>query len=113
VLVAVDDPLAQTEANAGKPRLMLDSYVQTRIRGRPLRGVVRLDRDLLRQNQTVWVMQDGELAIREVAIVALDSDYAYIRDGLSAGERVVVSDLATIKEGAPLRLRDGAGGGGQ
>jgi RND family efflux transporter MFP subunit len=105
VLVAVADPLAQSEANAGKPRLMLDSYVRARIRGRPLSDVVRLDRDLLRQNQTVWVMQDGELAIREVTIAVLDRDYAYIRDGLRAGEKVVTSDLATIKAGAPLRLK--------
>ena len=110
VLAAVDDPLAQAEANAGKPRLMLDSYVQARIRGGPLADVVRLDRDYLRQDQTVWVMQDGELAIREVALAVLDNDYAYIRDGLRAGERVVTSDLATIKEGAPLRLK-GAGAG--
>lgn len=110
VLAAVDDPLAQAEANAGNPRLMLGSYVQARIRGKSLPDVVRLDRDYLRQDQTVWVMQDGELAIREVTIAVLDNDYAYIRDGLSAGERVVTSDLATIKEGVPLRLKgDGAG----
>lgn len=105
VLVAVDDPLAKAEANAGKPRLMLGSYVQASIRGRPLADVVRLDRDYLRQDQTVWVMQDGELAIREVAIAVLDNEHAYIRDRLRAGERVVTSDLATVKEGAPLRLK--------
>ncbi|MEF8792569.1 efflux RND transporter periplasmic adaptor subunit [Thiohalorhabdus sp.] len=105
VLVAVDDPLAQTAANADKPSLMLDSYVQTRIRGRPLADVVRLDRDYLRQDRTVWVMREGKLAIREVAIALLDRDHAYITGGLGAGEKVVVSDLATVKDGAPLRRR--------
>ena len=113
VLVAVDDPLAQGEA-AGKPRLMLGSYVQSRIQGRPLADVVRLDRDYMRQSQTVWVMRQGKLDIREVEVALSDRHYAYIREGLEAGERVVTSDLATIKDGAPLRLRgDRAAGSGE
>jgi multidrug efflux pump subunit AcrA (membrane-fusion protein) len=110
LLVAVADPLAQEAAHSGKPRLMLGSYVQARIRGRPLSDVVRLDRDLLRRDRTVWVMADGELAIRDVDIAVLDRTHAYIRAGLRPGERVVTSELATVEDGAPLRLADDGGG---
>lgn len=103
VLVAVDDPLAHEHAR--RHRLILDSFVEARIQGRALEGVVALDREYLRSNDTVWVMgEDGNLVIRDVSIAVRDEDHAYIRDGLSDGERVVTSSLATIEEGAPLRL---------
>ena len=37
----------------------------------PLQGVIRLDRAYLRQDDTVWVMEDGKLRIREVAVLFL------------------------------------------
>lgn len=119
VLVRVDDPLARDGPGAGKPRLMLGAYVQVHIEGRRLSGVVRLDRDLVRQNDTVWVMEDGALDIREVAIVLRDSEYAYIDEGLQPGDRIVTSNLATVEDGVPLRLEadtptsgdDGGGNG--
>jgi RND family efflux transporter MFP subunit len=112
VLARIPDPLAR---EAEGPRLLIGAYVHTRIRGRPLEGVVRLEREHLRKDDTVWVMADGELDIRAVEVVLRDANYAYIREGLSGGERVVVSDLATVKQGAPLRLAEdsGAGGGGE
>lgn len=108
VLVAVDDPLVQDERAADKPRLMLGAFVQARIGGRPVSGVVRLERDYVRQDDTVWVMHDGELDIREVSIVLRDSRYAYIDEGLETGDRVVTSNLATVRDGVPLRLQESA-----
>jgi len=110
VLVAIDDPLARLDDDTDKPALLLGSYVEARIQGRTLRDVVRIDRDHVRQNDTVWVMRDGKLDIRDVRIAVRDSEYAYIREGLSEGERVIVSDLATIRDGAPLRLPESSSG---
>lgn len=113
VLVAVDDPLAQGAGAPDGPPLMLGAYVQTRIEGRRVTDVVRVEREHVRQDDTVWVMQDGALEIRDVGIVLRDSEYAYIREGVEAGDRVVTSNLATVEDGAPLRLEAserGAGG---
>lgn len=108
VLLTVDDPLARTAAHEGKPSLLIDALVETRITGRPLTDIVRLDRDWVRDNDTVWVMDDeGELAIRHVRIVFSDARYAYIRDGLKDGARVVTTNLSTVAEGAPLRVEGG------
>jgi len=57
----------------------------------------------VRENDTVWVMTDGKLDIRETEIIFRDAEYAYIRDGLDDGEAVVTTTLATIAEGIPLR----------
>jgi len=108
VLVSVEDPLAREKSG---PSLMLGSYVRARIRGGEIRDVVRLDRDHLRKQSTVWVMDGGRLDVRSVEVALKDADHAYIESGLSGGERVVVSQLATVEEGKALRLKDESGSG--
>jgi hypothetical protein len=76
---------------------------------------VRIERDYVREDDTVWLMVDGRLAIEPVSIVFQDGDYAYIDDGLDADDRVVTTRLATVKEGLRLRVEDdrtGASGDG-
>lgn len=107
VLITVEDPLALDEA-AGKPPLILGTFVRAAIEGRPLEHVVRLDRRLLRRNNTVWVMENGKLAIRDVGIAFMNADYAFIRTGLENGDRVVTNDLASVVSGARLRLAEEA-----
>jgi hypothetical protein len=70
--------------------------------------VVRLNRDHLRQNDTVWVMADGKLDIRDVNVVFRDAEYAYIRSDLDEGEHVVTTSLATVTQGLALRREDDA-----
>jgi len=103
VLVTIDDPLALAQS-AGQPPLVLGAFVRAEIEGRPLTDVVRLERRLIRRNDTVWVMEDGKLAIRDVDITFRDQDYAYIRSGLENGDQVITSELASVVSGARLRL---------
>jgi RND family efflux transporter MFP subunit len=104
VLIEVPDPRAQRPANAGRPPLMLGAYVESRIEGTPLPDVVRLNRDYLRENDTVWLMEDGTLRIQEVDVALRDAQYAYVESGLADGDRVVTTNLSTVRDGAPLRL---------
>lgn len=108
LLVTVDDPLASQPENADKPRLILDSVVQTVISGKEIEDVVRVERALLREGDTAWVMdEEGNLRIAEMEIVFRDTEFAYVKDGLEDGDRVVRTNLATISEGAPLRVEGG------
>ncbi len=106
VLIQVEDPLALTEANSGAPALMLGAFVESTLRGRVLDDVVRIERAHLRQDDTVWVMQHRHLDIRSVTVILRDARYAYITDGLKAGDQIVTSGLATVADGAPLRRKD-------
>jgi RND family efflux transporter MFP subunit len=108
VLLTVADPLAHEPGSAGLPPLMVGTFVEARIEGKPIENVIRMDRDYLRQNDTVWVNADGVLRIRDVEVVFRDRDYAYIGDGLSAGDSVVTTNLANVVEGAGLRLAGAA-----
>ncbi|QDU37757.1 Multidrug resistance protein MdtA precursor [Maioricimonas rarisocia] len=100
VVMTVEDPLAR---NTEGPPLILDTLLQAHINGRPIEDVIRLDRDYVHERDTVWVMKDGKLEIRETDIVFRDADHAYIQDGLESGEEVVTTTLATVANGIGLR----------
>jgi RND family efflux transporter MFP subunit len=103
VLVSVADPLVRKASMDTLPPLMIGAFVESHIQAREVQDVVRLDRDHLRQGETVWVMEQGKLRIRKVEIVFQDADYAYVNEGLSDADRVVTTDLSTVVEGADLR----------
>ena len=105
VLITVSDPLGQS-SNA--PPLILDTLIEARIEGRPIEDVVRLNREHVHERDTVWVMKDGKLQIRETDIVFRDAEYAYVRTGLESGEEVVATTLATVAEGVGLRRLEDA-----
>ena len=104
ILISVPDPHAY-HSEAEKPRLMIGSFVEANIRGEQLSNVIRLNRDHVRENETVWVMQDEKLDIRDVGIIFRDAQYAYINEGLQNNDQIVTTNLSTVTDGAPLRLQ--------
>lgn len=107
ILVTVQDPLARLPENAGKPALILDSILEATITGTEINDVVRLERALLREGDTAWVMdENSELRIAPLEIVFRDAKHAYVKSGLNDGDKVVTTGLTTISDGAPLRLEE-------
>ena len=105
VLVRIPDPLNAQTDTAELPELIIGAFLQAEIAAEPLAGVIRLKRDYLREDETVWVMQDEQLDIREVTVQFTDENYAYISSGLQEEEKIVSTNLATITEGARLRTQ--------
>jgi len=107
LLVTVPDPLALKPENAGKPRLLLGSYVRVEIQGEELEDVVPLPRDYVRDGDRVWVFgADGTLEIRQVKARFSGRDRVFISDGLADGEQVVVTDIAAPVPGMALRTQE-------
>lgn len=105
VLITIDNPLAlDTQSVANSPRLMIGSFVEAGIEAKELKDVIRIKRDYLRSNDTVWVMANKALSIKHVDIILRDETYAYIRSGLDKNDQVVITNLSTVVEGSPLRL---------
>lgn len=100
VVITVEDPLARKTEG---PPLILDTLLEAHIKGRPIENVIRLDRDYVHEGDTVWVMKDGKLEIRETDVVFHDANNAYIQNGLESGEEVVTTTLATVAEGIGLK----------
>lgn len=105
VIVLVSDPLSLQEASEGQPPLMIGAFVETRIAAKKLTDVSRVSRELLRSNKTIWVMEDGKLSIRKVDIVFEDTEHVYIKGGLRLDDQIVTTNLSTVVEGAPLRVK--------
>lgn len=103
VLVTVEDPLG---LNSDVPPLIIDTIIQVQIAGTSIDNVVRLNREYVHERGTVWVMNDGQLEVRETDIVFQDPEFAYIRSGLESGEEVVTTNLATVANGVQLRKTD-------
>ncbi|MEW4488156.1 efflux RND transporter periplasmic adaptor subunit [Thalassoglobus sp. JC818] len=103
VLITVADPLA---LNMDAPPLILESLIETQIECRPINDVVRLKRDYVHEGDTIWVMKNDKLEIRKAVIVFRDAEFAYVQSGLSDGEQVVITTLATVAEGIDLRKVD-------
>jgi hypothetical protein len=82
---------------------MLGSFVEARIQAKFIPDVIRLSRDYLRKDETVWVMEKDSLRIQDVNVVFRDQQFAYISEGLSERDSIVKTNLTTVVEGAPLR----------
>lgn len=106
VLLTVADPLSHEPESAGLPPLMVGSFVEARIAGIPLQDVIRIDRDYVRKDDTIWINENDVLKIRELEIVFRDDEFAYVRAGLSSEEQVITTNLATVFDGAALRLAE-------
>ncbi|NVJ60412.1 MAG: efflux RND transporter periplasmic adaptor subunit [Gammaproteobacteria bacterium] len=114
VLVEVTNPLGLNSDSSSDSQdspqkswapLIAGSYVETELPGKTLSDTVRLELEYLRKKNTVWVMQEQKLDIRSVEVALKDDNFAYISEGLQSGERVITTDLATVKQGATVRLK--------
>lgn len=107
LLVEVPDPLALQAGAGGQPRLLLGSYVRVEVDGTPLPDAVRIERELIRDGSRVWIM-DGEdaLDVRTVEIAFRGQEHVLVTGGVSAGERLITSNLPSPVQGMKLRVRD-------
>ncbi len=105
LLVSIKNPLEASDTNDAPVPLLIGSYVDVSIVGNHLHDVVAINRRELREDDTVWLMNDeGNLEIRSVGVAYRGRDRVVIHDGLAAGERIVTTDLSTPVEGMPLRV---------
>ncbi|MBN1360573.1 MAG: efflux RND transporter periplasmic adaptor subunit [Sedimentisphaerales bacterium] len=106
LLVAVDDPFCLKDENRGRPQLLLGSMVQAEVQGATLASVFPVRWEYLRDNnRAVWIVgQDNQLEIRPVEIAYRGPEEVFIETGLSANERLVVTDIAAAVPGMPLRI---------
>ena len=105
LLVTVDDPFCLKPQNRNLPQILISSYVSAEIEGRTLSDVFPIQRSHLRDNDTVWIMDDdGQLETRQVQIVFRGPDRVYVTEGLAENEKLVVTDIAAPVAGMPLRV---------
>ena len=111
LLVQVEDPVSLQPDNAGQPRMMIGSYVRVEIEGQTVASAVAIEREFIRNGNSVWVMNpEGNLAIRPVEITFRGIDQLLITGGIESGEQLVITDMAAPVEGMSLRTADDKAG---
>jgi RND family efflux transporter MFP subunit len=105
ILVEVSDPLGLNRSRQDRPPLLIGEYVRVEIQGRKLDSVFKLPRTALRDNSRVWIAgQNHTLEIRKVRPVWRDADIVLLKDDLTPGEQVIVSDLPAPVQGMSLKI---------
>jgi RND family efflux transporter MFP subunit len=91
VIVTVDDPFRHALPGS-KPPLTKNMFVEVQLKGRPRPGQIVIPRAALHGTNVYIVNNKGRLEIRPVEVAFSQSDFAVIKSGLKAGEKIVISD---------------------
>ncbi|MFT5697161.1 MAG: RND family efflux transporter MFP subunit [Desulforhopalus sp.] len=103
--VSVDDPLSLSPENSKDPKLLLGSFVRVSFTGRELDNVYAINRNHLRENNTIWLLtRDNTLEIKQVDIIARTKEFIYTATTLNDHPRLITSQIPSPKAGTPLRL---------
>lgn len=92
-VVRVEDPY-NLRGNKHHEPLRIGTFVNASIEGQRLEDVVVLPRHTLQSGDTVWVTdQEKRLRNRDVEVVTVNGDNAYIAEGFEPGDQVVITRL--------------------
>jgi len=85
--------------NVDQPDLPIGLFVNARIKGRWVEGVVTIPRAALRNQSKVLVVdKENRIHYRDVKILRFENDNVIVSDGLESGDVVNISPLQTIVE---------------
>jgi RND family efflux transporter MFP subunit len=109
VLIEIDDPLGRKADRAGAARmpLLLGTFVHVELGAAELSNVIAIPDRALREGGQVYLVDPaGRLEVRPVGVAYRTGGTVYVRQGLTAGDRVVTSRLSAPVAGMVLRTAD-------
>tara|TARA_R110001592_G_scaffold27763_26_gene102947 strand:+ start:645 stop:1892 length:1248 start_codon:yes stop_codon:yes gene_type:complete len=106
MIVSVPDPLLLNAHDADAAPMVLEDFVPVTLIGKTLKNAARVEQSYVREDNTVWAMRNGKLAIQPVTIVYKDRDYAYITDGLEQDTDIITSNIITPVDGMDISRQD-------
>jgi RND family efflux transporter MFP subunit len=107
VVAEVADPYGRALSEADRldaVPLAVGLFVEADIMGRHVASAVELPRSALRDADVVLIVDaDSNVRMRPVEVLRIDSDRIVVGEGLSAGERVIVTPMRAVVDGMPVR----------
>lgn len=79
-------------------------FVQATIVGKKVENLVLVPRDLIFEANQVLVAKDKKLVIQPVTIVQMDKKFAYVSEGLTEGDKLIITNIKNPLNGAAIRL---------
>jgi RND family efflux transporter MFP subunit len=92
-IVKVDEPYAHVKPGQ-RPPLVKGMFVEAELRAKPLENQIVIPRSALHAGKVYVADSENRLKIKPVETKLLQGDRVIIESGLSAGDRLVVSDLS-------------------
>ena len=92
--------------------LFLGAFVDVVIPGRQLENVVHIPAKALRDRDTVWIVSEEKIQVRNVKIAHVDFDDVYLSGGIRIGEKIITSPVKGAANGmkvqfAGMKRKDG------
>lgn len=104
VVAQVDDPYQLH--GAGVP-LPVGTFVAADISGSSVVDIIRIPRTALRgSNQVLIVDDENTIEIRTVDVVRTDTEFAYVSDGVVAGDRITTTAIEAPTNGMSVRTAE-------
>ena len=112
LVAALEDPYGRSQRSSGDdgPRAEAVSmpaglFVEASLFGQKMSAVFVLPREAEREaNQLYIASAEGRLCLREVQVARREREWIVIRSGLSHGEQVILSKLATPIDGMRIQV---------
>jgi RND family efflux transporter MFP subunit len=104
LIARIDFPLQTNQDIPDATPLLLGSYVSVSIHGHTVDNVTAISRALVRDNDTIWVYDEGVLSIRHPRIIWKDRKIILAETDIKDGEAIVISNLFAPVDGMKLRL---------
>ncbi len=83
-----------------KPNLPIGLFVEAQIDGIILKDVFSIPVNAISENNEVYIVNNNnELVSRQLSLLKKYSDFVIVKDGLKAGERIVISKLSSASNG--------------
>ena len=83
-----------------KPNLPIGLFVEAQIDGIILKDIFSIPVNAISENNEVYIVNnENELVSRQLSLLKKYSDFVIVKDGLKAGERVVISKLSSASNG--------------
>ena len=99
------DPYRLHGGAAHENALPMGTFVAADIEGRAVASIVRVPRTALRANNELMVVDaENRLRVRTVDVMRADGEYAYLRGGAIAGERVCLTTIESPVDGMLVRI---------
>ncbi len=107
LVVAVEDPYGVSGHDKASPIDLAEGlFVDVTMVGAPLEKVIPIPADILREGNTVWVMNANNLLeVRGVSVIRRERENVLLESGLTEEERIVLTHISGAAHGMKLRER--------
>ena len=107
LVLSIEDPfhLRAEDPQINSFPLFIGAFVNVEIPGQTLRDIFVVPTDSIRNQNSIWLYEDGKLVIREVEILYIQKEETYLSQGVAEGELIVLSPLKGAAPGLKLRIK--------